>query len=152
MALRTKLAFVCYLLVLLFLGAFGLLYLFSPKFLPYHAMAIGTTWENLAPAYRILILALMKSAGAGFLGSTIAGLFILFIPFRSGSPWARWAILIIGLAVTSPTLYATLTVKWGTPASPPWIAPLIGMFLVFVGFVLSTKRTQVRISGVKELD
>ena len=149
MDFRTKVGFGCYLLSLLLCGVFGLLYLFSPQFMPYHADAIGATWKDLAPAYRILILSLMKSAGAGFTGSTIAGLFILLIPFRSGSPWARWAMLIVGLAVTIPTLYATLTVKWGTPASPPWVAPLIGMLLVFVGFVLSTKRTQARVGGVK---
>jgi hypothetical protein len=87
MDFRTKLAFGCYLLSLILCGVFGLLYLFSPQFMPYHAMAIGATWKDLAPAYRILILALMKSAGAGFLGSCIAGLFILFIPFRSGFLW-----------------------------------------------------------------
>lgn len=146
---RIKVAFVCFLLGFIISGVFGLVYIFSPKFMPYHAVAIGTDWESLAPAYRILFLALMKSAGAGFLATTIAGLFILFIPFRSGSPWARWAILITALAVAIPTAYAALTTKWGTPASPPWFAPLSGIILALVGFFLSAKRGQGKTGGSK---
>ena len=44
MNLRMRLAFGCYLIALLILGAFGLLYLVSPQFMPYHAVAIGTKW------------------------------------------------------------------------------------------------------------
>lgn len=149
MNLRMKIGFGCYLFGQILCGVLGLLYLFSPQFMPYHAVAIGATWKDLAPAYRILILALMKSAGAGFLGCSIGGLFILFIPFRSGFPWANWAMLIGGLVVTIPTLYATLTVRWYTPASPPWVAPLIGMLLAVAGFALSTKRAHARIGAVK---
>ena len=142
MDICTKVGFVCYLLSLILCGVFGLLYLISPQFMPYHAVAIGATWKDLAPAYRILILALMKSTGAGFLGTSIAGFFVLLIPFRTGAPWANWSMLLVGLIVTIPTLYATLTVKWFTPASPPWVASLIGMLLVVAGFTLSTKRAR----------
>ena len=58
-------------------------------------------------------------------------------------------MLIVGLVVSIPTLYATLTVRWHTPASPPWVAPLIGMLLVVAGFALSTKRAHARIAGIK---
>jgi len=149
MDFRTKLGFGCYLLMLILCGVFGLLYLFSTQFMPYHAVAVGVTWKDLAPAYRILILALMKAVGAGFLGSLIAGLFILFIPFRSGFPWANWALLIIGLVISIPSLYAMLTVRWFTPASPPWVVPLIGMLSTVAGFALSTKRAHASIGGVK---
>jgi hypothetical protein len=149
MDFRTKFGFGCYLLMLILCGVFGLLYLFSPQFMPYHAVAIGATWNDLPSAYRILILALMKAVGAGSLGSFIAGLFILLIPFRSGFPWANWALLIIGLVVSIPGLYAMLTVRWSTPASPPWVVPLIGMLLAIAGFTLSTKRAHARVGGVK---
>jgi hypothetical protein len=142
MNLRMRLAFGCYLIALLILGAFGLLYLVSPQFMPYHAVAIGTKWSDLGPSHRILIHALMKAAGAGFLGSAVAGAFVLFVPFRAGAGWARWAILIPGLIVGIPTLYASLTVKWGTPASPPWIAPLVGVILAAAGFLLSSGRAK----------
>jgi hypothetical protein len=61
--------------------------------MPYHAAAIGTKWSDVAPSYRILIHSLMKAAGAGFLGSAIAGAFVLFVPFRAGAGWARWEFL-----------------------------------------------------------
>ncbi len=149
MDFRMKVGFGCYLLSLILCGVFGLLYLFSPQFMPYHAVAIGATWKDLAPPYRILILAFMKGVGAGFLGSSIAGLFVLFIPFRSGFSWANWALLIGGLVVGIPSLYAALTVRWSTPASPPWVVSLIGILLVVAGFALSTKRAHARVGGVK---
>jgi hypothetical protein len=122
---------------LVLLGAFGVLYLVFPRFMPYHAAALGSSWADLAPPYRSLILALMKSAGAGLLGSAIAGGFVLFIPFRAGSSWARWAMLIVAIIVTVPTAYAMLLVKFTTPGSPPWYAPVVGLLLVLAGLALS---------------
>jgi hypothetical protein len=130
-------------------GVFGFLYLFSTQFMPYHAVAIGASWNDLTPAYRVLFLALIKAVGAGFLGSSIACLFILSIPFRSGLPWANWALLIIGLVVSIPSLYAALTVRWSTPASPPWVVSLIGALLAVAGFALSIKRVHARVVGVR---
>jgi len=138
MKARAAMAFLCFLLAGITLGAFGLLYLFSPKFMPYHSDAIGVTWEELTPRYQALLLALLKSVGGGFLGSSVAFLTILFIPYRARAAWARWALLGIGLVVSFPALYATLIVKYGTPASPPWYAAALGIVLTIVGFVLST--------------
>ena len=58
---RMKAAFWSYLIALLLLAIFGLIYLFRPQFMPYHGDAVGMSWEEVPHAFRILIIALMKS-------------------------------------------------------------------------------------------
>lgn len=137
MKARATIAFLCFLLAGITLAAFGLVYLLSPKFMPYHADAIGISWEELTPRYQALLLALLKAVGGGFLGSSVAFLTILFIPYRARAAWARWALLGTGVVVGFPALYATLIVKYGTPASPPWYAATLCIVLTVVGFALS---------------
>lgn len=137
MRARETTAFLCFLVAGVLGGAMGLIYLFSPKFMPYHAAAIGTSWEELAPSYQVLFLALLRAVGGGFLASAIACFILLFIPYRAKAAWARWALLVVGLTVTVPALYATLIVKWGTSASPPWYAATLGIVLIVAGFLLS---------------
>lgn len=47
---------------------FGFVYLFKESFMPYHAVALSSSWEELNPAFQTLILALMRAAGGGFSG------------------------------------------------------------------------------------
>jgi hypothetical protein len=137
MKARGTIAFLCFLVAGILLAAFGLVYLFTPKFMPYHAAAIGTSWEKLTPAYQALFLALLKAVGGGFLASATACFILLFIPYRAKAAWARWALLVVGLIVGIPAIYATLILRWGTPASPPWYAATLGTLLVILGFLLS---------------
>jgi len=51
MDFRMKVGFGCYLLSLILCGVFGLFYLFSPEFMPYHAVAIGATWKDFASGH-----------------------------------------------------------------------------------------------------
>jgi hypothetical protein len=136
MRARETIAFLCFLLSCILCAALGLLYLFSPKFMPYHAIAIGTSWEELTPAYQALFLALIRGVGGGFLASATACFILLFIPYRAKAAWARWALLIVGLLVGVSMLYASLIVMQETPASPPWYAATLGIALTIVGFVL----------------
>jgi hypothetical protein len=137
MKARATVAFLSFLMAAVMIGVTGLIYLFSPKFMPYHAVAIGVGWEELAPRYQTLFLALLKAVGGGFLATALAALILLFIPYRAKASWARWALLIIGLSCGIPAVYATLMVKWGTPAAPPWYAAVAGIVLTLVGFTLS---------------
>jgi hypothetical protein len=134
---RQKLAFVCYLLQLPPLFAFGVIYLTRSTFMPYHAIAVGQSWVEVDPAFQILILALMRVAGGGFLAAAGAMAILLFKPFRQGRWWAYWAIPVIGLFSNLSSLYATAYVTWNTPASPPWIAAGLGVLLLCIGFILS---------------
>lgn len=140
---KTKIAFVCYLIPAIVLAVFGMVYLFSPTFMPYHQGAVGISWSDLEPPFKILILASLRGISAGQLATSLAIIILLFIPFKSGARWARWAIVTISLAEGLPLLYAVLIIKLGTPASPPLIIVVACLVLSVLGFVLSFDRSQV---------
>jgi hypothetical protein len=147
---RLRLAFWCYLLALALLGGFGLVYLVTPRFMPYHAEAIGTAWDDLSAVYQVQMLGFLRSIAAGFLGTVIAGSFVLFGPFREGRPWARWAMFATGLVVSAVMLWGTLMVTLNTPATPPWMAAVAGLVLTLSGFLLSTTRETETLHHVEE--
>lgn len=97
------------------------------------------------PAYQILVLALMKAAGGGWLSISIAVSILLFGPFRQGVRWTFWAIPAIGLPALVVNLYITIYVTLKTPGNPPWQLNAVGIILLFIGFVLSiTTETKAR--------
>jgi hypothetical protein len=132
-----KVAFGCHLLATLIVAAFGITYLFRPEFMPYHSVAIGMPWAEVATPVQVLILALMKVIGGACLAVVVLELILLFVPFRQGLIWARWAIPAGGLVISAGALYGMLCVGLNTPATPPWIAPAAAALLLVVGLLLS---------------
>ena len=132
-----KIAFLCHFLAVLIVSSFGIIYLFRSEFMPYHSAAIGLKWAELTPSFQILLLALMKATGASCFAVGIYTVILLFIPFRRGEVWPRWAIPSGGLVVCAGVLYATLIVAFNTPSKPPWIAPVVGAILLLTGLFLS---------------
>lgn len=137
MNVRMKLAFACYFVALLVLAGFGFVYLFRTSFMPYHAVAVGMPWGDVPSNFQVLILALMKVTGSGFLTIVIIEYILLFIPFRQGAAWARWAIPLGGILICGGTLYVTLYVATHSPANPPWYLALAGFLFFPAGFILS---------------
>ncbi len=134
---RQRIACVVYLLPTLGLFGQGLLYLTTSRFMPYHADALGTTWEALPAHYQGFLLGVLKSMGAGSVCTAGILLTLLGLPFRRGQRWARWVIPLLGVAFTGMTLYAALTIATQTPASPPWVETM-GLIAAYVlGAVLS---------------
>jgi hypothetical protein len=132
---RYKIAFALYALAVLASVGMGLVYLLTPRWMPYHAAAVQTAWEELTPGSRVLYLASLKIAGAGFLTTGLALGLLLAIPFRRGERWARWAIPIIGLIFWTPNLYATIVMTARTPATAPWYGPLGAILILIAGHV-----------------
>jgi hypothetical protein len=132
-----KLAFTCHLLGALLLSVFGLVYLFRPEFMPYHADAVALGWSEVEPSFQVLILALMRVVGGAWLAAAMAIVILLFFPFRRGEKWACWAIIIVGMCASVPSLYATVYVTQNTPATAPWAVASVGILLFIVGFALS---------------
>ena len=137
MSKRMKIAFCCHLLAILGLAMIGLVYLFRSEFMPYHAVAVGRNWAEVDSAFQILLLALIRAFGGANFSTALAMGIILFIPFRQGIPWERWAIPSIGYATQLPSLFVTLSVTLNTPATPPWKFVVLGMVLLLVGLILS---------------
>ena len=94
MSKRMKVAFCCHLLVVLYL-TLGLIYLFRSEFMPYHAVAVGRSWSEVDSEIQILLLALIRALGGATFTAALSMGILLFIPFRQGIRWARWAIPVL---------------------------------------------------------
>lgn len=105
--------------------------------MPHHAIAVGKTWTEIDPAFQILLLALMRFIGGAWIAAALAMGIVLFIPFRQGIRWARWAVPAIGLAALLPAFYAMLSITLNTPATAPWKSALLTIVMLVAGFVLS---------------
>ena len=114
---------------------YGAVYLTRNRFMPYHKAALGRTWEELDPATRTLLLALIKTVGGGALGCAIAGVFILAGPFIAGETWANWALLTTILCSFLPAAYATFLVHAKTGANTPRGPALMVLFMGAVAFI-----------------
>jgi hypothetical protein len=137
MSMRMKIAFVCHLLAMVIVAAFGVTYLLRAEFMPYHSVAVGMPWAEVTPSFQVLILGLMRAVGGICLAVVVLELILLFVPFRQGVVWARWAIPAGGLVISAGALYGMLYVGLNTPATPPWIAPAAIALLVVAGLLLS---------------
>ena len=137
---RMKVAFWCYALGTLIVTGFGIVYLVRPEFMPYHSVAVGLRWAAVDPSFQMLILALMRAVGSACLALAILDWTLLLIPFRQGARWATWAIAASGLVTCAGSLYAMMLVAMNTPATPPWIGPVLGAVLLVAGLVLSLER------------
>jgi len=133
MSVPTIVAVICFSIVILIGMVFAFLYLFRRKFMPYHADAVERSWKELDEKIRTLIIALMRVAGGGWIASSVAiGILMYFFILR-GDPLTSLAMAVTGLAVSIPTLLATLIVKRRTKANPPVFAVVFAIVLLLAG-------------------
>lgn len=130
-------AIVCYVLSFLVAAVFCAVYLTRSEFMPYHSDALQASWDELDSNLQTLLLALMRTAGGGWLGVSISVALLLWFPFRAGERWAVYGIPLIGLGAAVPSLFATLYVRSRTSASPPVNLVIAVILLLIIGFVLS---------------
>jgi hypothetical protein len=130
-------ALVCYSLAVLVAFVFSAMYLLRSKFMPYHGDAVELPWEEVDSKYQVLILALMRASGGGWLSAGISMIFLLMFPFRSGEPWSIFALTFVGLAPASAALYAALLVKRNSRANPPAGLVSATILLLLLGFIFS---------------
>ena len=119
---------------------FSFLYLFRSEFMPYHSVALGASWEEVAGPYQVLILALMKVEGGGWLGVSVTITFMIREYIRTGRLWPVTASLVAGLGILLPTLYAIWWVKSHSAAEPPWYAALGVILLLIAAWWLALLR------------
>ena len=105
--------------------------------MPYHGEALGLSWFELEENMQVLIIALMRAAGGGFLATGLAIYVLLIIPYQAGNTWSLYAIPAISLCTSIGTLYATLLVKTRTLGKPPVILSFVALALTIIGFVFS---------------
>ena len=128
---------ISYTTVAIILLSFGAVYLTRNRFLPYHSQAIGLSWSQLDPNLQVLILALMRVAGTGFVVAGLAMLVLLLIPWRAGETWSMYAIPAISFCACLGSVYATFLVKTKTPGTPPLRLSILGLVLTMMGLIFS---------------
>ena len=104
--------------------AFGLRYLLTREFMPYHAQVLGQPWSVLEPRLQTIILGMLRVAGAGLLSSGCAVLWLL-LPVGRGESWAAWAALTVLLAVTAPILHVVLWLRRQSPGARTPVVPTV---------------------------
>ena len=137
MSILRMAAGVCYAANAIILILFGVRYLSSKEFQPYHAAAIGRDWNSLDPALQVLLLSFIRGVGAALLAVAISTFAILIFPFREGAAWATYVLPLPLLVVSIAGWWGTRSVAKATGAAVPERPPLIGIGLTIIGFVLS---------------
>lgn len=117
----------------------GSVYMFKTSFMPYHAEAVSKSWAEVGTANQVLISALMDVSGGGWFTVGVVIVILLVFPFRNDERWAVYALPAVVLLFYIPNLWATLSVLWNTPASPPWYGNLAACLSAVIGFVLYPK-------------
>lgn len=131
-----KIAFGGYSFIAAMLGGNGIAYLMANKVMPYHLIAMGSTWEQLDRGVQVMSLNFMKAAGAGMLTTSIAMIFLLLKPFKAGETWARWALLVISLSEILLITLRIMNVRANTTAEPPLIPNIVMGVVAIVSFIL----------------
>jgi hypothetical protein len=128
-----KLSLVPLLLAALVSVFFGIRYLLSREYMPYHAVVTGKAWSQLEPGVQTAIRGMLRIVGGGILAYGLALLWLL-LPLNRGEPWAAWAALTISAAILAPTLYVTIMLRRFQPkAKTPIIPTAIVLALVLAG-------------------
>jgi len=140
MSTRIKMAFACYLLVGLAWMVIGLRYILSSQIMPYHQEVIGVNWGDLSPRIQKMFLAFLHAAGTAVFLYGLSVLILLFIPFRRGEVWSRWALPVLCLPGQIAILYTALDLHLSTHASTPWPFAAFLTFAVLVAIPLSIER------------
>ena len=140
MSTRIKMAFACYLLVGLAAMVIGLRYILSSQIMPYHQEVIGVNWGDLSPRMQKMFLALLHGFGMGRFLSGLSVLILLFIPFRRGEVWSRWALPVLCLPGQIAILFGALDLHLSTHASTPWPFAAFLTVTVLVAIPLSIER------------
>ena len=138
-----KASFICYLLTGLVLAGFGVRYFLAAELTPYHAAALDQSLAAMSQNQQITFITLYRAVGTGMLSTAVAFGFLLFIPFRRGERWSRWAMTAAGLCFAGLSIYFTLAFKAATGFDPPWPAAVANAVLIVVAHVLASLKTNV---------
>jgi len=117
-----------------FLILLGLVYLLSPRIMPYHERFLGKTFEELDPKTAYLSLASLKVVGALALSMGIGFVMMIKFQFSRGDRHARWIIQVMSLVALVPITVITFFI--GGVHSPGW-SIVISLLVMSVAMAIS---------------
>jgi hypothetical protein len=130
---------VCYILGGILGLTFAMIYLTHDGFMPYHADAVGKEWTQVDEKMQILIIALMRVSGGGWLATTIAMFFFLYARIHFRIIIFSFALVSTALASLIPTILVTLYVSHNSKGEPPWYAAAIGIVVLLMALYFDVK-------------
>ncbi len=115
----------------------GLWFLTAKQFFYYHAQATGLKWEQIDQKLQLIILALMKVGGVGYIA-----LSLFLIIFTITGDFEKNRVLKISIPVITIFFYCgifviTFYVYMLTKANTPWNLSLIEIIMLFIAMILS---------------
>ena len=117
-----------------YLILFGLLYLLTPRIMPYHERFLGKTFEHLDPKTAYLSLASLKVVGCLALSIGIGFVMMIRLLFSKGNVYARQIILVMSLVALVPITIITFFI--GGLRSPGW-SIIIALLVMFIAMAIS---------------
>ena len=145
-----RLALAIFVVIGAVLFGLGLLYLTLDEFMPYHADALQTRWQDLQPNYQGFILGALKALGGGALVAGFATLYMAVMLLRSTTDAYAVLLPLIPTGYSSLLAYATYTVYTRTPGSPPLLLTVLLAAMALIGsvlFVISNGGVRSRVDG-----
>ena len=134
-----NIAFFLLAITAIFHMVFGFIYISADQFMGYHAVALSTQWEMLDSSYQILILALIKIAGAAGLIAGSVNISLLIYFFRKGYTPIVWLAPLSAMMFQFTTNYAVYQVYTETPGSPPLLWVSFGSCVLMVATLFFSK-------------
>ena len=135
--MRKKIASTANYLAAALLMSFGLVYLTKASFMPYHSEAVSLEWEAIEQEFHILILALMRAVGGGFVAASISIIVLQYHFDKNRIKWIPLLILLVGTIISATSIYATAIVRLNTPGNPPTSVAIFGLILIIIGYLLN---------------
>ena len=131
---RLKVATIMLYVFAAYLILFGLVYLLSPRIMPYHERFLGKTFEELDSKTATLSVASLKVVGSLALSMGIGFIMMIRLQFSRGNRYAWWIILVMSLVALVPITFITFSI--GGVHSPGW-SIVISMVVMSVAMAIS---------------
>ncbi|NOY69499.1 MAG: hypothetical protein GXP53_08425 [Deltaproteobacteria bacterium] len=123
MELRLQMAVVMLYVFAACIILFGLVYLISPRIMPYHERFIGRKFEDLKkqdPKMAALSVASLKVVGALAIAMGIGFVMMIRFQFSRGDAYSWWIILVMSLVAFIPIAVVSFSIG-GLRSPPGWI-------------------------------
>ncbi len=139
MDLFTWLAFGCYLSAFFIVSLFAAAYLKRSDFMPYHAQAVGLSWAEIEPRMQVLLMALIRVVGAGWIALAGAGVMLAWLIFFGGhfALPQLLAFQLFCLVATAPPVLVASGVRRRTGARTPVSTGAAVVLLSLLGLALA---------------
>ena len=139
MDLSAWLAFGCYLLAFFIVTLFAAAYLKRSDFMPYHGQAVDRPWAQIDPRMQVLLMALIRVVGAGWIALAGAGVMLAWLIFFGGhfALPQLLAFQLFCLVATAPPVLVAFGVRRRTGARTPVSTGAVVVLLSLLGLALA---------------